>query len=343
MAFKLPHHVKGTSTTTGTGIKTIVVAADFFALSSQLSNGDTTWASFREGDNDFEDGIYEFTSPDKLTLVAVYRNTNGGTPINWLAGTRDVVVGMMALPLETLFDPGAPNGLVKRTAANVFGTSALGAAAEALLDDASNTVQRATLGSGAVGDALFTSATIAAALAVLGGTLFTTGDAKLTLKTSETGWVAANDGTIGDASSGATTRANADCEALFTLLWANVSNTWAAVSSGRGASAAADWAAHKTIALPKALGRALAAAGAGSGLTSRALGEILGEETHALTLAENGPHTHDVSMRDGAGAGTVAASSAGAASQVTTTTSSGSGTPHQNMQPTSFWTVLVKL
>ena len=42
-----------------------VTATGFFGLSSQLSNGDTTWASFRQGSSDFEDGIYQFTSPDK--------------------------------------------------------------------------------------------------------------------------------------------------------------------------------------------------------------------------------------------------------------------------------------
>ena len=145
MSFKLPHHVKGTSTTTGTGIKTVVTASGFFGLSSQLSNGDLTWASFRQGSSDFEDGIYEFTSPDKLTLVTIYRNTNGGTPINWLAGTRDVVVGMMALPFETIFDPAAPNGIPYRTASQVFGTLVLGADSASLIAAASFAAMKALL------------------------------------------------------------------------------------------------------------------------------------------------------------------------------------------------------
>jgi hypothetical protein len=93
----------------------------------------------------------------------------------------------------------------------------------------------------------------------------TTGDVKLTLKTAaDTGWVLMNDGSIGNASSGATTRASADTEDLFTLLWTNTANAQCPVSSGRGASAAADFAANKTITLPRALGRALATYGAGS-------------------------------------------------------------------------------
>jgi hypothetical protein len=40
------------------------------------------------------------------------------------------------------------------------------------------------------------------------------------------------------------------------------------------------------MSLPKTLGRALGVAGSGSGLTARALGAIVGAETHAITLAE---------------------------------------------------------
>lgn len=122
------------------------------------------------------------------------------------------------------------------------------------------------------------------ASSVITNQAFTTGDIKATFKTTaDSTWVMMNDGTIGDGSSGATTRANADTSDLFTLLWTNISNTYAAVSGGRGASAAADFAAHKTIALPKALGRAMFASGAGSGLTSRSLGQTGGAETVTLS------------------------------------------------------------
>lgn len=127
---------------------------------------------------------------------------------------------------------------------------------------------------------------------------FTTGDVKFTLKTSETGWILANDGTIGNAASGGTARANADTINLFTLLWNNVSNTHAPVSGGRGASAAADFAANKTIALTKMLGRSLAVAGAGAGLTSRVLGSTLGAETHTLTQAETPLKSHSHTITD---------------------------------------------
>jgi hypothetical protein len=71
-----------------------------------------------------------------------------------------------------------------------------------------------------------------------------------------TGFVRGNGRTLGNASSGATERANADTLALFTFLYLQDANL--AVSGGRGASAAADYAANKTIALPDWRGKAMA-------------------------------------------------------------------------------------
>lgn len=89
-------------------------------------------------------------------------------------------------------------------------------------------------------------------------TILTTGDIKVTYGTgSVTGFVRANGRTIGSATSGATERANSDVQALFEYLWSADSNL--TVSGGRGASAAADWAANKTIALPDFRSRSLMA------------------------------------------------------------------------------------
>ncbi len=89
-------------------------------------------------------------------------------------------------------------------------------------------------------------------------TVLATGDLKVRYATGTlSGFVRANGRTIGSASSGATERANADCEELFIHLWTEDANL--SVSTGRGATAAADWAANKTIDLPDWRGRALAA------------------------------------------------------------------------------------
>lgn len=239
---------------------------------------------------------------------------------------------------------------------------------------------RSTAGTGAAeeipctsaGRSVLAAADIAAIQALLGITdAFTTGDVKFTLKTTaDSGWVMMNDGSIGNASSSATTRADADTESLFTLLWDNVSNTYAAVSGGRGGSAAADFAANKRINLTKTLGRALAAAGAGSGLSNRALGETLGEEEHLLDWTEMPDHNHSGTTGDqsadhthqydrggtsglsaSAGGGTplstnVNTTSGGASGGHThdfTTNGAGDDAPHNNMQPTAFLNVMVKL
>lgn len=70
------------------------------------------------------------------------------------------------------------------------------------------------------------------------------------------GFVRMNGNTIGNVGSGATERANADTEPLFTWYWNNLNNTIAPVSGGRGASPAADFAANKTITLLKAQNKA---------------------------------------------------------------------------------------
>jgi microcystin-dependent protein len=202
---------------------------------------------------------------------------------------------------------------------------------------------------------------------------FTTGDRKETYKTTaDVGWVMMNDGTIGDASSGGTTRANADTVNLFTLLWNNVSNANCPVSGGRGGSAAADFAAHKTINLPLVLGRASASAGAGSGLTSRALADIVGAETVTLSASTQA----SMSVSGGSlSPGVITTTQSGAAVGVTGAfvsvsfapacccggsppvhpvyepgsvsfsgaTASGGGAPHNNIQPTSFVNFMIKL
>lgn len=131
-------------------------------------------------------------------------------------------------------------------------------------------------------------------------TVFQTGDCLwLDIQGTRTGWVRDNGRTIGSASSGATERANADTSALFVYLWNTFSNTICPVSTGRGANAAADFAANKTITMPDKrgyvpgglddMGNSAASRYAnvpvvsGDAITA---GSVLGEATHVLTIAE---------------------------------------------------------
>lgn len=197
--------------------------------------------------------------------------------------------------------------------------------------------------------------------ATVGSSSFSTGDLKPTWKlTADSGWIMCDDGTIGDLSSGATTLASATTASLYAVLWNNFANTEAAVSTGRGASAAADFASHKTIALPKMLGRVYGVAGAGAGLTSRAMGKATGSEQitqanlPACTFTVTDPgHTHNVQANDFTNSGNATVRGAGGTSTVynnvptlsgttgISVTSGGSGTSY--VQPTVFLKMMVKL
>lgn len=186
------------------------------------------------------------------------------------------------------------------------------------------------------------------------------------------GFVLASGRTIGDALSGATERANADCQNLFTVLWANNSLT---VSGGRGASAALDWAANKTITLPDKRGRCGVGRDDMGGTAANrvtvaatfdgtVLGQAGGEQTHTLSTAELAVHGHTVSITDPGHshtyshltAGTGVLTQAGTDSQFTTDSTSsdftgitavannsGSGNAHNNMQPSLIQNFLIKL
>lgn len=122
------------------------------------------------------------------------------------------------------------------------------------------------------------------------------------------GFVRGNARTIGSASSGATERANADCQALFQFLWTVDPNL--AVTPSRGATAAADWAANKQLALPDMRGRVLAfmddmgnvAAGRLTpsyfGNSALILGNWGGLESNTLDIARMPSHYHAAGIYD---------------------------------------------
>jgi len=85
-----------------------------------------------------------------------------------------------------------------------------------------------------------------------------TGDVVWSFATAKAGFVFGSGQSIGSATSGATQRANADTQNLYTLLWNNCSNTVCPVVGGRGATAAADFSANKALSVPDMRGTTVA-------------------------------------------------------------------------------------
>lgn len=189
--------------------------------------------------------------------------------------------------------------------------------------------------------------------------------------TAPTGWLLLNGDTIGSAGSGAD-HAAAGNETLYSLFWDSMADAQAPVSTGRGASAAADFAANKTLTMPDARGRSLIMTGQGASLTNRVNGIDGGEEAHVLLTAEMASHTHGngslavasggshshgipihnsgstgslVGNSSASAAGTPSSNSAGAHghSMSGAIASAGSDTAHENMQPFLAINLIVKV
>lgn len=129
---------------------------------------------------------------------------------------------------------------------------------------------------------------------------FSTGDVKFTIKiVADPGWLMMDDTEIGSAGSGATNAIDGT-QQLFNLIFNNITDEWAPILTSTGTatdrttqgSAAAAWAANCRMTLPKMLGRALAVAGAGTGLTERVFGSTAGADTETPSVTTMATHTH---------------------------------------------------
>jgi hypothetical protein len=130
--------------------------------------------------------------------------------------------------------------------------------------------------------------------------IFQTGDTMFqAVAGTRAGWVRDNARTIGSSTSGATERANADCQALFEFYWNTYSDTQCPVAGGRGANALADWNANKQIQTLDLRGVSpIGLDDMGNSAASRFTGvpfasgdaitaaSICGEATHTLTSSE---------------------------------------------------------
>jgi hypothetical protein len=204
-------------------------------------------------------------------------------------------------------------------------------------------------------------------------TLFQTGDMLwIPIAGTRSGWVRSNGRTIGSGASGGTERANSDTQSLFEYLWNNFSDSLCAVSSGRGANAAADFNANKTIATLDMRSRAAFGLGnmgnTSSGVTgaSTTPAAAIGASTYTIaqanlpsvTFTVTDDRKYEVSMRStsatetaGTGGGTAAdnvnqtstISMASPTSGSISANSGGSGTNLEILTPMRVGTWFIKL
>ena len=94
MALVLKDRVRVTSSTTGTGTFTLGVASAGFQDFSVIGDGNTTYYAIQNsGDNTWEVGIGTYTaSGTTLSRDTILESSNGGTAVNFAAGTKDVFV-----------------------------------------------------------------------------------------------------------------------------------------------------------------------------------------------------------------------------------------------------------
>jgi hypothetical protein len=373
IAIKAPCVVASTAALTLSGNQTIdgvaCVTGDRVLVKNQsntvnngiyvVDTGDWNRATDCDGSYDLADG----------TLVKVNSGTVG-SGFWYAAGTNPIIVG---------------------TSAQTWGQAStvlavVSAFMQTMLDDATAAAARATLALGTMateaktittkGDLLAGGASGALTRAAIGadGQMLTANSAATegmswtTPATTPTGvlldyvggtaapsgYVFASGRTIGNAASGATERANADTEALFTLLYNSMADAEAPVSGGRSGVAATDYAANKTITLPDLRGRTSAGkddmggsaanriTNAVSGFVGTTLGANGGSQSHTLAVAEIPALTVGITTAILASTGTTSIQGNSAAVTNNFNTSGGGGA-HRNVQPTYVVNKIIKL
>jgi len=94
MALVLTDRVKETTTTTGTGTVTLLGASTGFQAFSAIGNGNTTYYTIAgQTGSEWEVGVGTYTlSGTTLARTTVLTSSNGGSAVNFSAGTKDVFV-----------------------------------------------------------------------------------------------------------------------------------------------------------------------------------------------------------------------------------------------------------
>ena len=117
MALVVKDRVQETSTTTGTGTLTLAGAVSGFQSFSVIGNANTTYYAI-VGGAEFEVGLGTYTSSGTtLSRDTVLASSNGGSAVNFSAGTKNVFVTYPAD--KSIYDDAAGNVIALGTPASV--------------------------------------------------------------------------------------------------------------------------------------------------------------------------------------------------------------------------------
>jgi hypothetical protein len=124
MALVVKDRVQETSTTTGTGTITLAGAVSGFQSFSAIGNANTTYYAI-VGGAEWEVGLGTYTSSGTaLSRDTILSSSNGGTAVNFSAGTKNVFVTYPAD--KSIYDDAAGNVIALGTPASVTLTNGTG-------------------------------------------------------------------------------------------------------------------------------------------------------------------------------------------------------------------------
>jgi hypothetical protein len=125
MPFVIADRVRESSVTTGTGSLALAGAVTGYqTFDAVLDTGDTTYyTAADQGGSNWEVGIGTFTAPSTLARTTILSSSNGGSIVNFGAGTKDVFISLPASRTVQSVSGGS-TGLTPSTAS--FGAVTLG-------------------------------------------------------------------------------------------------------------------------------------------------------------------------------------------------------------------------
>ncbi len=124
MSFVLPVHCHETTRTTGTSPYELEGAvATFLALDSQANDGDETfycaWLATSPPQVEWGRCVYSSGPPRTISRV-VLGSTNGGSPVVWGTGEKNVVFGLPGVVAASIFGTPQTPGILARTADHIY-------------------------------------------------------------------------------------------------------------------------------------------------------------------------------------------------------------------------------